>query len=52
MARGLAKRPTVEDPGDVLVGGPLIEEARTNGVDDDDGVVAVVGNSIYEAIIH
>lgn len=39
---GLAERSAVEDTGDVLVGGPLVDKAGTDGVDDDDSVVAVV----------
>jgi len=51
VTRGLTKRSTVEDTSDVLVSDPLVKEARTDGVDDDDSVVAVVGDGADEATI-
>jgi hypothetical protein len=33
------------------VGSPLIEKAGTDGVDDDDGVVAVVSNVVHKSMI-
>jgi hypothetical protein len=48
MTRRLTKRATVEYTGDVVVGSPLIEKTRSNGVDDNNGVVAVVGDIVYE----
>ena len=48
MTRRLTERATIEYTGDVIVGSPLIEKTRSNGVDHNNSVVAVVGDIVYK----
>jgi hypothetical protein len=50
VTRRLAKRPTIEDTGNILMSGPLVEEAGADGIDNNDGVVTVVSNGVDKAV--
>lgn len=50
VSGGLTECARVQDAGDVGVGDPGVENARTGGGDDYDGVCAVGGNFFNEAV--
>lgn len=48
ITRFLAKRPTIQNAGDVSMLNPLVNKTRSNGVDHYDCVVTIVSNGVDE----